>query len=45
MSKGSSGNKNIKTVSKRTSQGGIVKTSTLNKTEKRSFKRYRGQGK
>jgi hypothetical protein len=39
-----SGNKQSSVV-KRTSQGGIVKTSTLNKTEKRSFKRYRGQGK
>jgi hypothetical protein len=31
-------------VLKRTSQGGRVKTSTMNKTEKRSFKQYRGQG-
>ena len=30
---------------KRTSQGGRVKTSTLSKTEKRSYKKYRGQGK
>ena len=32
-------------VVKRTSQGGIVKTSKLNKHKKRSFKVYRGQGK
>lgn len=31
-------------VVKRTSQGGRVKTSSLNKTEKRSYKKYRGQG-
>lgn len=29
---------------KRTSQGGKTKTSTLNKNEKRSYKKYRGQG-
>jgi hypothetical protein len=29
---------------KRTNQGGRVKTSTLSKHDKRSFKRYRGQG-
>jgi hypothetical protein len=34
-----------KQVVKKTSQGGRIKTSTLNKTEKRSFKKYRGQGK
>jgi hypothetical protein len=34
-----------KQVVKKTSQGGHVKTSTLNKVEKRSFKKYRGQGK
>jgi hypothetical protein len=34
-----------KKVVKKTSQGGHIKTSTLNKTEKRSFKKYRGQGK
>lgn len=35
-----------KSVVKRTSQGGTSpKTSSMNKTEKRSFKRYRGQGK
>tara|TARA_R110000744_G_C19179219_1_gene542527 strand:- start:475 stop:615 length:141 start_codon:yes stop_codon:yes gene_type:complete len=31
---------------KRTSQGGrVAKTSTMNKSEKRNFKKYRGQGK
>ncbi len=31
---------------KRTSQGGLkVKTSSMNKHNKRSFKKYRGQGK
>jgi hypothetical protein len=34
-----------KQVVKKTSQGGQIKTSTMNKTEKRSFKKYRGQGK
>jgi hypothetical protein len=29
---------------KRTNQGGKVKTSTLSKHEKRSHKKYRGQG-
>jgi hypothetical protein len=42
MAKAVDGNK--KSVVKRTSQGGKVKTSTLNKTEKRTFKKYRGQG-
>ena len=32
-------------VVKRTKQGGKVKTSSLSKHEKRSFKKYRGQGK
>jgi|LakMenE18May11ns_1017448.scaffolds.fasta_scaffold7837321_2 hypothetical protein len=31
-------------VVKKTKQGGKIKTSSLNKTEKKSFKRYRGQG-
>lgn len=31
-------------VVKRTSQGGIVKTSKLNKHQKRAYKAYRGQG-
>jgi hypothetical protein len=29
---------------KRTSQGGKVKTSAMNKSQKRGFKSYRGQG-
>ena len=34
------------TVIKRTSQGGMnPKTSAMNKDRKRSFKKYRGQGK
>jgi len=34
------------TVIKRTSQGGVKpKTSAMNKSSKRSFKKYRGQGK
>lgn len=33
-------------ISKRTSIGnGNIKTSTMNKDKKRSFKKYRGQGK
>ncbi len=31
-------------VMKQTKQGGKIKTSSMNKIEKRSFKRYRGQG-
>lgn len=35
-----------KVVSKKTSQGGSSpKTASMNKTEKRSYKAYRGQGK
>ena len=33
-----------KTVFKRTKQGGHTKTSSMSKVEKRSFKKYRGQG-
>lgn len=32
------------TVFKRTKQGGNPKTSTMSKTEKRGYKKYRGQG-
>lgn len=32
-------------VSKRTKQGGKVKTSSMNKTQRKNFKQYRGQGK
>lgn len=35
----------VSKVHKRTKQGGKVKRSSMNKTEKRSFKAYRGQGK
>ena len=31
-------------VHKRTKQGGMQKTSTMSKNEKRSHKKYRGQG-
>lgn len=34
-----------KSVHKRTKQGGKVKTSSMNKTQRRNFKAYRGQGK
>lgn len=34
-----------KTVEKRTKQGGHKKTASMNKHEKRSHKKYRGQGK
>jgi hypothetical protein len=45
MAKGSSGKSHTRVV-KRTSQGGSkVKTSAMTKTEKRTFKKYRGQGK
>jgi len=41
-----SGNTKRQTVIKRTSQGGAnAKTSAMNKNRKRSFKKYRGQGK
>lgn len=41
----STNKKIIKNVVKLTSQGGRrAKTSAMNKTEKRSFKQYRGQG-
>lgn len=37
--------KNHETLHKRTSQGGsIPKRSSMNKTKKRSYKKYRGQG-
>lgn len=32
-------------VHKRTKQGGHQKTSSMNKSEKRTHKKYRGQGK
>lgn len=33
-----------RSIVKRTTQGGKVKTSALNKNQKRSYKAYRGQG-
>jgi len=33
-----------KSVFKRTKQGGLKKTSSMNKSERRSHKKYRGQG-
>jgi hypothetical protein len=39
-------NKNRVVIRKKTSQGGgKVGTSTMNKSKKRSYKKYRGQGK
>lgn len=43
MAKGQSTLK-INKVYKRTCQGGKVKTSSLNKSAKRGYKKYRGQG-
>lgn len=34
-----------RSVEKRTKQGGHNKTSSMSKHEKRSYKKYRGQGK
>ena len=42
MAKGESSRHNA--VHKRTKQGGLKKTSSMNKVEKRSHKKYRGQG-
>jgi hypothetical protein len=45
MAKANTSGKSHNSVSKRTSQGGRKpKTSAMNKTEKRIFKKYRGQG-
>jgi hypothetical protein len=44
MAKQRSDTNGHKSVEKRTKQGGLIKTSTMNKTEKRSHKQYRGQG-
>ena len=43
--KSGSDSRSITKVVKRTKIGGKFKTSSMNKHEKRSFKRYRGQGK
>lgn len=46
MAKGQTTNAKRTAVIKRTSQGGVnPKTSAMNKSKKRSYKRYRGQGK
>jgi hypothetical protein len=39
-----SGNKGHTSIVKRTKQGGKVKRSSMNKTQKTSHKTYRGQG-
>ena len=39
-----SSNSKHKSVQKRTKQGGQRKTSSMNKNEKRTYKKYRGQG-
>ena len=44
MAKQRSGSNGHKKVEKRTKQGGMIRTSTMNKNEKRTFKQYRGQG-
>lgn len=41
--KGTTSNKH-NSVHKRTKQGGQKKTASMNKAEKRSHKKYRGQG-
>lgn len=38
------GVKERKTVVKRTSQGGKAKTSSMNKSQRKGYKSYRGQG-
>jgi hypothetical protein len=46
MAKGLSGTSNIVSIPKKTSQGHKnVKRASMNKSRKRSFKKYRGQGK
>ena len=46
MAKGTDGLSKKQTVIKHTSQGGVnPKTSAMNKSQKQSFKKYRGQGK
>jgi hypothetical protein len=45
MAKLSNSKREHKTVVKQTKQGGKkIKTSTMSKTQRRSFKSYRGQG-
>ena len=46
MAKGQTNSGKRTTVIKRTSQGGSSpKTSAMNRSQKRSYKKYRGQGK
>lgn len=46
MAKGISGSSKIVSIPKGTSIGrGVLKTSSMNKSKKASFKKYRGQGK
>jgi hypothetical protein len=46
MAKGLVGTSKLVSVSKKTSQGyKNVKRASMNKSKKRSFKKYRGQGK
>ena len=42
--KGTTTGKTHNSVVKRTKQGGRVKTSSMNKTERKTHKAYRGQG-
>ena len=44
MSKVTNVKSGINKVQKRTSQGGKVKTSSMSKSQKSSFKKYNGQG-
>ena len=45
MAKPSSNKREHKSIVKQTKQGGRnVKTSTMSKTQRKSFKNYRGQG-
>ena len=44
MSKVNNVKSGINKVQKRTSQGGKVKTSSMSKSQKSSFKKYNGQG-
>jgi hypothetical protein len=45
MAKTVSGKLLVSKIIKRTKQGGKVKRSSMNKSEKRAYKAYRGQGK
>jgi hypothetical protein len=44
MAKIATSGKTHSTVVKTTKQGGKIKTSTMNKDERKSHKKYRGQG-